>query len=516
MHLQKRQSGILLHPTSLPGRHGIGDLGPTAYRFVDALVQSGQSLWQVLPLGPTGFGNSPYMCLSAFAGNPHLISLDLLATEGLLSKEELAVSPEPPRQGVDYGRMQAIKEPLLIQAFDRFLADPIHTHHPEYQAFCQEQAHWLETFALFMALKEAHRNVVWTEWDQGAAHRDAQALQAWRRTLDREIKYHKYLQFLFFKQWTALKAYCAERSVGIIGDLPLYLAHDSAEVWSQPELFHLDATGQPTVIAGVPPDYFSATGQRWGNPIYRWELMAQRGFAWWIERFRLNLTLFDVLRIDHFRGFEAYWQVPAHEDTAVNGRWVSGPGQDLFAAVHKALGPVKVIAEDLGVITPEVDALRDNLGFPGMRILQMAFGNDPKASEYRPHHHCPCSVVYTATHDHNTSVGWFTADPGSQSTQSLEEIQTERAYLLEYLGTDGSHIHWDLLRLALGSVARTAIVPLQDVLGLGTEARMNRPGSFAGNWEWSFTFDQLQPEILKRLKRETEIFERCPPGQGPS
>ena len=508
MNLNTRQSGILAHPTSLPGPHGIGDLGPTAYRFVDLLAQSGQKLWQVLPLGPTGYGNSPYMCLSAFAGNPWLISLQLLNQEGLLTSEEIASPPAFPAHRVHFEWVQKTKRDLLSTAFSRFLAQSEHRQHERYASFCHAHSSWLDTFALFMALKEAHGNTVWTEWEPGAAQRESHALESWRTSLKREIEFHKYLQFLFFEQWTALKAYCRSQGISIIGDLPLYVAHDSAEVWSRPSLFHLDGQGLPAVIAGVPPDYFSSTGQRWGNPIYRWDRMAENGYAWWIERFRLNLTLFDVLRIDHFRGFEAYWEVPAAEQTAVNGRWVPGPGQKLFQAVEEALGPIEVIAEDLGVITPEVDALRDSLGFPGMRILQMAFGTDPKASEYRPHNHIHRSVVYTATHDHNTSVGWFRSDPGTQSTQSREEIEQERQYLLDYLGTTGKEIHWDLIRLALSSVARTAVIPLQDVLGLGTEARMNRPGSLQGNWEWRFSFDQLRPEILDRLRRETEIFER--------
>ncbi|MDZ7760714.1 MAG: 4-alpha-glucanotransferase [Desulfovermiculus sp.] len=506
--MNTRQSGILVHPTSLPGPHGIGDLGPTAYRFVDILAQSGQRLWQVLPLGPTGYGNSPYMCLSAFAGNPLLISMQLLSQEGLLSPEEISSTPEFPVHRVDYGLVQKTKRSLLSTAFSRFLDDPAHSQHDRYASFCRMHSSWLDPFALFMALKEAHGNAVWTEWDPGAAQRDDRSLQSWKASLEREIEYYKYLQYLFFEQWTNLKAYCHLHGVSIIGDLPLYVAHDSAEVWSRPSLFHLNDQGLPTVIAGVPPDYFSSTGQRWGNPIYRWERMAEERYAWWIERFRLNLTLFDILRIDHFRGFEAYWEVPAAEQTAVNGRWIQGPGDKLFKVVQDTLGPIQVIAEDLGVITPEVDALRDSLGFPGMRILQMAFGNDPKASEYRPHNHIYGSVVYTATHDHNTTVGWFTSDPGTQSTQSREEIERERKYLLDYLGTTGEKIHWELIRLALGSVARTAIIPLQDVLGLGTEARMNRPGSVQGNWEWRFTFDQLKPEMLARLRRETEIFER--------
>jgi len=328
--------------------------------------------------------------------------------------------------------------------------------------------------------------------------------------LAHEIQFWKYLQYQFFKQWFSLKKYCHDQGVRIIGDLPIYVAHDSAEVWAHRHLFHLNDDGEPLVIAGVPPDYFSATGQRWGNPIYRWKLMARRGYRWWTDRLRMNLTMVDMVRLDHFRGFQAYWEIPADEPTAINGRWVMGPGIEFFETVKKELGALPMIAEDLGVITPEVDELRRQLGFPGMRILQMAFGTDPKASEYRPHHHIHNSVVYTATHDHNTTVGWFTAEAGTQSTQTAEEVEKERKDAMQYLGTDGREIHWDFIRLALGSVARLAILPLQDVLGLGTESRMNLPGTAHGNWEWRFNFEMLTPAIRERLRELTRIYERIP------
>jgi 4-alpha-glucanotransferase len=360
-----------------------------------------------------------------------------------------------------------------------------------------------------MALKAEHGSRVWTDWEERVARRDSDALVHWRNQLNEEIQFHKYLQYIFFQQWEFLKNYCHQKGVRIVGDIPVYVAHDSAEVWVNRDLFYLDDGGNPLVVAGVPPDYFSATGQRWGNPIYRWDAMASLGYLWWIDRFRLNFSLVDIVRLDHFRGFEAYWEIPASEPTAVSGRWVKGPGAALFQSVQASQGNIEVIAEDLGVITVEVDALRDQLGFPGMRILQMAFGSDPKAREYRPHNHVANCVVYTATHDHNTTVGWFTAQPGTQTTQTREEVEKERAYVLNYLG-NGNEIHWDFVRLAMASVARTAICPLQDILGLGSEARMNLPGTSRGNWEWRFTAGMLTPGVKDRLREMTRIFERSP------
>jgi 4-alpha-glucanotransferase len=362
-----------------------------------------------------------------------------------------------------------------------------------------------------MALKTAFGGKIWMDWGEGLFHRDPQALADWRSRLSEEVLFRKYLQYVFSKQWQSLKRYAHEKGIRIIGDIPIYVAHDSAEVWGNRELFYLDERGTPQVVAGVPPDYFSASGQRWGNPLYRWDLMARSGFHWWIERFRAAYALVGILRIDHFRGFEAYWEIPAAEATAVNGAWVKGPGASFFEKIIAALGDLPVIAEDLGVITPEVDELRQQFGFPGMRILQMAFGKDPKAPEYRPHHHVEDCVVYTGTHDHNTTVGWFTSPPGSQkTTQTPEEVAEERKFALQYLGTAGNEIHWDLIRLALGSVARMSLFPLQDVLGLGSEARMNLPGTASGNWEWRFTADRLTHPVRKKLRELTKIYERNP------
>ena len=506
-----RASGILLHPTSLPGRFGIGDLGPEAYRFIDFLADTGQSLWQILPLGPPGYENSPYMCFSAFAGNPLLISLEKLAQEKLLAAADLQDPHSFPKHRVDYGKVLRFKMPLLVKSFQNFKKRLPGGKTEEFFPFCQQNAFWLEDYSLFMALKTAFGGKVWMDWGEGLSHRDPQALADWRSRLSEEVLFRKYLQYVFFKQWQSLKRHAHERGIRVIGDIPIYVAHDSAEVWGNRELFYLDEGGMPQVVAGVPPDYFSATGQRWGNPLYRWDLMAQSGFHWWIERFRATYALVDILRIDHFRGFEAYWEIPATEATAVNGAWVKGPGTPFFQKITAALGNLRVIAEDLGVITPEVDELREQFGFPGMRVLQMAFGKDPKASEYRPHHHVENCVAYTGTHDHNTTVGWFTSPPGSQkTTQTPEEVGEERKFARQYLGTDGREIHWDLIRLALGSVARMSLFPLQDVLGLGSEARMNLPGTASGNWEWRFTADRLTHPVRKKLRELTKTYERNP------
>jgi len=511
---EKRTCGILLHPTSLPGKFGIGDIGPQAYRFVDFMVETGQSHWQILPLGHTGYGNSPYMCLSTFGGNPYLISLEKLVDDGLLDVADIDNPPDFPRNRVDYGQAISYKMPLLAKSLEKFKEKSSTKYPDDFYIFSETNAFWLEDYALFMSLKEAHDGRVWTEWEEGAANRDLDALVQWRNRLADNIQFWKYLQYIFFEQWLALKTYCHAKGIRIIGDVPVYVAHDSAEVWAHRKQFHLDEQGNPLVVAGVPPDYFSATGQRWGNPIYRWDMMAKKGYRWWTDRFRTNFTLVDVVRLDHFRGFQAYWEIPATEPTAVRGRWVKGPAIALFNAVKEVLGDVPMIAEDLGIITPEVDNLREQFGFPGMRILQMAFGSDPKAGEYRPHNHIANCVVYTATHDHNTTVGWFTAEPGTQTTQTAEEVRKEREYALRYVGTDGSQIHWDFIRLVLGSVAKLAIYPLQDVLGLGPESRMNLPGTPQGNWEWRFSEDILSPDIGGKLRELTIVYDRFPVSAG--
>ncbi len=509
-----RGSGILLHPTSLPSPWGVGDLGPAAYRFVDFLSAAGQSWWQLLPLGPTGYGNSPYMCFSALAGNPFLVSPEQLVEDGLLARADLQTRPDLPEERVYYRGAIEFKRAVLGKSFDVFKSAAPDLHREGLRTFRERHAAWLEDYALFMALKEDHRGQAWTKWEPDLVRRKPQALQDASARLRERVEFHRYAQYLFFHQWACLRDYCHGKGLRIIGDLPIYIAHDSAEVWSNPGMFYMDEEGHPTVVAGVPPDYFSATGQRWGNPIYQWGERGKSGYRWWIDRLRANLALVDVLRLDHFRGFEAYWEIPAAETEAVNGRWVKGPGAGLFSALKSALGDLPVIAEDLGVITPEVEALRDEFALPGMKILQMAFGRDPKAHDYRPHNHHTRCVVYTGTHDHNTTVGWFTAEPGKETTQSRDEVEQERAFALKYLGTDGREIHWDMIRLAMSSVAALAISPLQDVLGLGIEARMNRPGTAKGNWEWRFETGALTDAVALRLRDLAALYDRLGPGTG--
>jgi len=503
-----RASGILLHPTSLPGRFGIGDLGKEAYQFVDFLASTRQRLWQILPLGPTGYGNSPYQCLSVFAGNPLLISLERLVEDKFLDPADIENVPSFPEDRVDYGSVIEFKLPLLRKSFEYFLKKATPSEREKFEVFCQQNASWLETYSLFMALKESHGLAAWNTWEENIRRRQPKSLQHWSKKMDIEICHHKYQQYQFFKQWSELKSYSNEHGIRFIGDMPIFVALDSAEVWSQPEVFYLDSGGRPTVVAGVPPDYFSKTGQLWGNPLYRWDVMARDGYVWWIERFRATHALVDVIRLDHFRGFEKYWEVPGTDITAMNGRWVAGPGIELFEAVQKILGTLPIIAEDLGVITPEVDALRDQLGFPGMRVLQFAFGSDLKADDYKPHNYERNCVVYTGTHDNNTTVGWFKDMAIEDTTQSKEEKKKERQTALNYLGTDGHEINWDFIRLALMSVADTAIIPMQDVLGLGSKSRMNCPGRAEGNWCWRFVPDILTEEIKNRLKELTALYGR--------
>jgi len=511
-----RSSGILLHLTSLPGRLGVGDLGAEAYRFADFLARAAQRIWQVLPLGPTGYGDSPYQCFSAFAGNPLLVSLEELVEEGDLTSDDLAVNlPNFPQRQVDFGCVIQYKLPLLKRAAETFRARASAARREEYDTFCRQNASWLENYALFMALKEAHGGeAVWNQWERDVAARQPDALARWKERLAGATEVQKYAQYQFFKQWSALKAYCHHRGIQVMGDIPIFVAHDSADVWARPELFHLDADGNPSVQGGVPPDYFSATGQLWGNPLYRWDAMAETGYSWWIDRFRSALKLVDIIRLDHFRGFEAYWEVPGGEETAINGRWVKAPGGEMLEAVQKALGDLPIVAETLGVITPEVEALRDRFGFPGIGILQFAFGVDPQAPEFKPHNYRRHFVAYTGTHDNDTTVGWWTGSGAGDSTRTVENIRAEREFALKYLGTDGREINWSFIRCLLASVADMVIIPLQDVLGLGSEARMNLPAARSGNWRWRFTADQLTPEIGERLRELTVIYDRAAPNSG--
>ena len=499
-----RCAGILLHPTSFPSRFGIGDLGLEAYRFVDFLSKSYQQLWQVLPVGPTGYGNSPYASYSAMAGNPMLISPDKLRDDGLLAEDDFANLPQFPHESVDYERVVQIKIPLLKQAFQNFKTRATPVQQQEFAGFCETKAYWLDDYSLFMALKDAHEGASWHTWKPEIARRQPEALEQWRDQLNEEIFYYKYIQFEFFRQWSELKRYANMRGIQIVGDIPIYVAHDSADVWAHPEIFCLNReTGEAALMAGVPPDYFSATGQLWGNPIYEWEELQKQDFKWWVQRFEAMLDYVDVIRIDHFRGFQAYWVVKQGETTAMNGHWVEAPGEALFRVIGQKLGKLPVLAEDLGVITPEVEALRDQFEFPGMKILQFAFGSDP-GNPYLPFNYSRNCVVYTGTHDNDTTVGWF---------NQASDYEKQKVWL--YLGCISNEgIHWDMIRLALSTVANMAIIPLQDVLGLGTEARMNVPSQADGNWGWRYQPDALKEEYCFRLKTLTENFRRAPQVRG--
>jgi 4-alpha-glucanotransferase len=499
-----RASGILLHPTSMPGRFGIGDLGDAAYRFVDFLADSSQQYWQLMPLGPTSYGDSPYQALSAFAGNPLLISLERLVDEHCLATWDLDRAPAFPEHTVNYGPVIDTKQQLLRLSYENFKAKAANAGDAaaeamkaELAAFIAANHSWLDDYTLFAALKDHHGGASWNSWEPDIATRQPAALERWRLALNDLVSFHQYAQFLFGKQWSNLKAYANEHGIRIIGDIPLFVAYDSADAWAHQELFHFDAQGKPTLVAGVPPDYFSPTGQLWGNPLFRWDVMAQDGYAWWIARFRSALRQVDVIRLDHFLGFEACWAVPAGAETAINGTWLQGPGIDLFRAVEAALGPVPIIAEDLGLITPEVEALRKELGIPGMKVLQFAFSGDP-LSPYLPHNYERNYVVYTGTHDNEPTLGWL-------STIS----EAERLALHGYLGGRGDELNWELIRLALMSVAHTAIFPLQDVLSVGSEGRMNTPGRANGNWGWRYSQGMLTSASCSRLKTLTEVYGRA-------
>jgi 4-alpha-glucanotransferase len=503
-----RASGVILHPTSLPSPFGIGDLGDGAGAFADFLAGTGTHLWQMLPLGPTGYGNSPYQSLSVFAGNTLLISPERLYEEGFLTADDTNNAPPFPADIVDFDAVNEYKRVLLKKSGEIFRRKASPAQQNDFAKFCSENADWLDTLALFMALREAHQLRAWNTWEEDIKFRRPEAIAAWSNRLAPEIQNHRYQQYQFFRQWRSLKEYCNNNEIKLIGDIPIFVAFDSADVWSHPELFQLDKEGNPIVVAGVPPDYFSKTGQLWGNPIYRWQDMAADGYRWWVERFRAAEKLVDIIRLDHFRGFVGYWEVPGGEKTAEKGNWVPGPGAALFRAVERALGSLPIIVEDLGVITPDVDALREELGLPGMRVLQFAFGNDAKSDAYKPHNYPRNCAAYTATHDNDTTVGWFCSTNPADTTQGMAVRIMERQNALKYTGTDGHEINWDFIRLAWMSVADTAVAPLQDVLGLGSEARMNRPGTAKGNWCWRFTPDMLRPQIRARLKEMNAIYGR--------
>lgn len=486
--LDRRRAGLLLHPTSLPGNSDTGDLGPNAYQFVDFLASCGFSVWQMLPVNPTHGNLSPYACQSIHAGNANLISLELLAAEGWLKKhDDEALAAEQP---IVYRRAR------LREAHAGFLRSASAANRQAYAAFKAKRAYWLENHALFQALQEAYNGAPWWEWATPLRDRDPQALEQARGRLAQAIEQHRFEQFVFFRQWLALKRYANDRGILLFGDIPIFVAENSTAVWARRHYFRLDEQGRPLVVAGVPPDYFSATGQRWGNPLYDWERMRQDNFWWWRERVKNHLLLFDLVRIDHFRGFEAHWEIGGTEQTAVKGQWVKAPGEELFSTLQREFHPLRLVAEDLGTITPEVTDLRDRFGFPGMKILQFAFDGNPD-NPYLPHNHVPNSVVYTGTHDNNTTVGWY------------QELPSEtRRYVREYLGESTVDVAWLLLRTAFMSVAKLAVVPMQDVLGLGAESRMNTPGIDEGNWRWRFEWAQVPADLASRVHRVVRLYGR--------
>lgn len=492
-----RRAGILLHPTSLPGRYGIGNIGADARRLIPWLAEAGQQLWQMCPLGPTGYGDSPYQALSAFAGNPLLVSLDDLVDEGLLVSTEVA-DAECASGSVDYARVIDRHVPLLEQAALRLAArsknDPLQK---DFAAFCEREQSWLEDWVLYAALKDEAGGAPWNEWDRDLAHRNPAALEQARDRLRTELHIHRCVQFLFARQWHRLREHARGAGIAIIGDLPIFAAYDSAECWARPDLFQLDDDGVPVAVAGVPPDYFSTTGQRWGNPLYDWSRHESEQFAWWISLLTDRFRMFDIMRIDHFRGFEAYWRIPWGAPTAESGEWVPAPGEHLFQRVRDVLGSVAIIAEDLGVITPGVVHLMNRFGFPGMKILQFGFdsGDD---NDYLPHDYSPHSVVYTGTHDNNTVCGWV-------ENAAPDDLDLA----MRYMNSDGQEVSWDFVRTALASVSDTAIIPMQDVLGLGAEARMNIPGTLGGNWQWRMRNDDLNDDgRAARLRELTTLYGR--------
>jgi len=492
-----RSSGILLHPTSLPSKGGIGDFGPAAFEFADFLSAAHMRLWQVLPLSPLGFGNSPYSATSAFAGNTLLISLERLAEYGWIGWEEIARLPGG-TASVDYGKVTATKLPLLRQAAKNFLQKPPDAlgEHQRFRDFCGKNSWWLEDFALFTVLREQFGGESWNRWPRELAKREPKALEAARKQHAAEIDRERVLQFAFFEQWQALHHYCHARGIRIIGDVAIFVNFDSSDVWTHPELFYLDSDLQPTVVSGVPPDAFSDTGQRWGNPLYRWDVLKERGYDWWVSRMRWAVRLCDYVRLDHFRGFQQYWEIPADEPTAVHGKWADGPKEDLFNVLRRELGDLPFVAEDLGLITPDVVQLREKLGIPGMKVMQFGFG-DEGAHIYLPHRYTPECVAYSGTHDNDTTVGWW-------NSLGAEERQLVTAYLGE--GAEG--IHWRMMRSLLDSVANFVIFPLQDVLGLDSSARMNRPSQSNGNWGWRFQNGALEPQLSQRLAALMDICDR--------
>ncbi|MDR1560235.1 MAG: 4-alpha-glucanotransferase [Clostridiales bacterium] len=523
----KRTSGILVHPTSFPGPYGIGDLGAGAYEFIDFLKDARQKVWQILPLGPTSFGDSPYQGFSTFAGTPYLISPDLLLKEGYLQDADLRDIPAFPSTKVDYGPVIAYKMGLARKAYANFKSGGAEKQKSAFSKFIADNSGWLNDFSLFVAaknyfieqrryeydtpifneyreknlefltedqIKDNFYGAVWSSWPESLAGRDEAAVREWTEKLADEIEFNQFLQYEFFRQWGLLKEYANDAEISIIGDIPIFVAMDSSDVWARKELFQLDANGYPLAVAGVPPDYFSETGQLWGNPLYFWPAHKKEHYAWWVNRINSALKLVDILRIDHFRGFESYWSVPYGEKTAVKGKWVKGPGIDLF----ETMGALPIIAEDLGVITEEVAALRDSAGFPGMRVLQFAFGSDNE-DKFLPHNfETTKTVVYTGTHDNNTTLGWYTG----------EASEEERDYFRRYMNISGDNAAWDMIRLAFSSTAKCAVAPIQDVMNLGAEHRMNTPGQAKGNWQFRYTREMLTPQMADGLRYFSSVYNR--------
>jgi len=492
-----RAAGILLHPTSLPSRGGIGDFGPAAYSFVDSLAASRQGLWQVLPLGPLGYGNSPYSSISAFAGNPLLISLERLAARGWIDSAKLSAIPAD-AGAVDYDRVFSTKMPLLFEAGRKFVSSVSGSARERFERFCSANAWWLEDFVLFDALRAKNKLASWNEWPAELARREPEAIAKAREELAVDLKIRSALQFAFYEQWNALRRYCSERAIRIVGDVAIFVNYDSADVWMHPELFRLNGKLEPDVVSGVPPDFFSKTGQRWGNPLYRWDVMKAQGYEWWVQRLRWATRNCDYVRLDHFRGFDQFWEIPASDPTAINGQWVDGPRDDLFHKLREALGGLPFFAEDLGYITPEVHALRERLQIPGMAVLQFGF-SDEGAHMYLPHR-AAGKVIYTGTHDNDTTVGWFNSGAA----------ENERKNAQCYLGCADDGIHWAFIRAAQSSVADLCLIPLQDVLGLGSEARMNTPSSNGGNWKWRLAAGQFNGELSAKLANLAEVTDRLP------
>jgi len=498
----ERSAGILLHPTSLPGKFGVGDLGIEAYKFIDFLKESGQTLWQTFPLGPTGYGDSPYQCFSAFAGNPLLVSPEKLLEDGFLMEDDLKNPPNSDPIKIDYGQSIDFKKSILQKAYNNFKNNS-NGIEKDFEKFCVNHKEWLDDFSFFMACKDHHGGAVWSSWEVGLIQREKNVLEEWTKKLEDEIQYQKFVQFNFFRQWQSLRKYANENGIKIIGDMPIFIAYDSSDLWANKEYFTVDEEGNLTFVAGVPPDYFSATGQLWGNPLYKWDEMEKDDFLWWRKRFSSLFELVDIVRIDHFRGFEAYWKIPGGEKTAEKGKWTKAPGEKLFISLKKHLGELPILAEDLGVITKPVEALRDQFGFPGMKVLQFAFGSKMER-KFLPHNFVPNCVVYTGTHDNDTTKAYFEKEKLKKDKNDIYE------HAQKYINYFGNDILTELIRVAYSSVANFVIIPMQDVLQLDSDARMNFPSTTGGNWTWRLTWDQIDDNLAKHYYGLTQLYERPP------